>query len=139
MSVSTRAGRYVSQPTGYRAFVPAPLPPAPPLEFDAELVTLLSRADQAIGRLDGISRIVPNTELFVETYVRQEAVLSSRIEGTRSTLDDVLLHEIDTTQRGLPADIVEVTNYVRAMHYGLQRLDTLPLSLRLIREIHAES
>lgn len=138
MIVSTRAGRYISQPTGYRSFVPAPLPPEPPLQLDNELVTLLSQADQAIGRLDGISRVVPNPDLFVATYVRREAVLSSQIEGTRSTLDDVLLHEIDTTQRGLPDDIVEVTNYVRALRFGLQRLDSLPLSLRLIREIHAE-
>lgn len=138
MVTSARAGRYISQPTGYRSFVPAPLPPEPPLQFDAELVMLLSQADQAVGRLDGISRVVPNPELFVATYVRQEAVLSSRIEGTRSTLDDVLLHEIDNSQRGLPDDIIEVTNYVRAMQHGLQRLDSLPLSLRLIREIHAE-
>jgi Fic family protein len=138
MTVSTRAGRYVSQPTGYRAFVPASLPPDPPLHFGADLVRLLSQADHAIGRLDGISFAVPNPNLFVATYVRKEAVLSSRIEGTRSTLDDVLLHETDHAQRGLPDDIVEVTNYVRAMHYGLRRLDTLPLSLRLIRELHAE-
>jgi Fic family protein len=138
MTISTRAGRYISQPTGYRSFVPAPLPPDPPLQLDAELVMLLSQADQSIGRLDGISRVVPNPDLFVATYVRQEAVLSSRIEGTRSTLDDVLIHEIDDTHRGLPEDIVEVTNYVRALQHGLQRLDSLPLSLRLIREIHAE-
>jgi len=81
---------------------------------------LLSRADQAVGRLDGISRVVPNPDLFVAAFVRHEAVLSSQIEGMRSTIDDVLLHEIDSTQRGLPEDIIEVTNCVRTMQYGLQ-------------------
>jgi Fic family protein len=106
--------------------------------LDAELVNLLTQAVLAIGRLDGISHAVRNPDLFVASYVRQEAVLSSRIEGTLSTLDDVLLHEIGATKRDLPNDIVEVTNYIRAMHYGIRRLDTLPLSLRLIRELHAE-
>jgi Fic family protein len=138
VTVSTRAGRYVSQPTGYRSFVPAALPPDPPLQLDAELVNLLAQAVLAIGRLDGISHAVRNPDLFVASYIRQEAVLSSRIEGTRSTLDDVLLHEIGTTKHELPDDIIEVTNYVRAMRYGIRRLDTLPLSLRLIRELHAE-
>jgi Fic family protein len=133
-----RAGRYVQQPAGYRAFVPVPLPPDPPLRLDAPLVTLISRADQAIGRLDGIARIVSNPDLFVTMYVRREAVLSSRIEGTQSSLDDVLVREIDPAMHGLPRDVVEVANNVRALQYGLQRLQELPLSLRLIRELHAE-
>ena len=134
---SDRAGAYVRQPAGYRAFIPSPLPPDPPLELDRLLATILSRADQAVGRLDGLSRTLPNPELFVAMYVRREAVLSSQIEGTQSTLDDVLAYELAGTL-GVHRDVEEVVNYVKAMEYGLQRLTTLPLSLRLIREIHGE-
>ena len=81
-----RAGHYVKQLDGYRAFVPAPLPPVPPVEMDRELTRLLSEADHAIGRLDGVTSILPNPDLFVSMYVRHEAVLSSQIEGTQSTL-----------------------------------------------------
>ena len=137
MSGSSRAGRYVTQPQGFRAFIPAPLPPDPPVAMDAELTRLLSQADRALGRLDGAASVLPNPDLFVAMYVRQEAVLSSQIEGTQSTLEDVLGFEIDERQRGRPRDVREVVNYVRAMNYGLHRLKSLPLSLRLIREIHA--
>jgi Fic family protein len=137
-SLRTRAGRYVRQPTGYRAFIPAPLPPDPPLQIDRELQVLLSRADQAVGRLDGAAQTLPNPDLFVAMYVRREAVLSSQIEGTQSTLEDVLAFELDPRGQELPQDVEEVVNYVRAMNFGLRRLPTFPLSLRLIREIHAE-
>jgi Fic family protein len=132
----SRAGRFVKQPTGYRAFVPADLPPDPPLHLDAALLSLLSRADQAVGRLDGAIYTLPDADLFVAMYVRQEAVLSSQIEGTQSSLDDVLAFELDPHGREMPQDVTEVVNYIRAMNYGLQRLETLPLSLRLIKEIH---
>jgi Fic family protein len=135
---STRAGRMITQPEGYRAFIPAPLPPDPPLAFDAQLATVLGRAGTALGRLDGVSATLPNPDLFVAMYVRREAVLSSQIEGTQSTLDDVLAYEIDPKRPNLPRDIDEVVNYIAAMHYGLKRLDTLPLCLRLLREIHAQ-
>ena len=134
-TTSTRAGRYVRQLTGYSAFLPAPLPPDPPLQL-APLVTLLSRADQAIGRLDGVGRTLPNPDLFVAMYVRREAVLSSQIEGTQSSLDDLLAFELDSTRTRPFQDVFEVVNHVAAMNYGLERLETLPLSLRLIREIH---
>jgi Fic family protein len=136
----TRAGRYVAQPSGYRAFIPAPLPPEPALTFDAALHAALSHADQAVGRLDGIIQTVPNPDLFVYMYVRREAVLSSQIEGTQSTLEDLLAVEFDPepTWRRPPSDVSEIVNYVRAMNYGLSRLEQLPLSLRLIREIHQE-
>lgn len=137
-SQGTRAGRYVRQSTGYRAFIPAPLPPDPPIQLDVDSIALLSRADQAIGRLDGVTQTLPNPDLFVAMYVRREAVDSSQIEGTQSTLEDVLAFELDPDSQGLPDDISEVVNYVRAMNYGLERLHTLPLSLRLIREIHGE-
>jgi Fic family protein len=133
-----RAGKYVKQLDGYRAFIPAPLPPAPPLDMDGELTRLLSEADHALGRLDGVTSILPNPDLFVSMYVRHEAVLSSQIEGTQSTLEDVLQFEIDANGQEHPKDVEEVVNYVRAMNYGLKRLDELPLSLRLIREIHGK-
>lgn len=102
------------------------------------MISLLSRADRAVGRLDGVTRTLPNPDLFLAMYVRREAVLSSQIEGTQSTLEDVLSYELDPRQREVPRDVEEVVGYVRAMNYGLERLATLPLSLRLIREIHAE-
>lgn len=138
MIVVTRAGRYVKQPQGYRAFIPAPLPPDPPVAVDSTMLRLHSCADQALGRLDGVAQTLPNLNLFVAMYVNREAVFSSQIEGTQSTLDDVLEFGLDAAGRTLPTDVEEVVNYVRAMNYGLERLETFPLSLRLIREIHAE-
>lgn len=132
---STRAGRYIRQPSGYSAFVPNELPPNPPVELGS-LTQVLSDANLAIGRLDGVGRTLPNPDLFVAMYVRREAVLSSQIEGTQSTLDDVLAYELDASAVRLPSDVSEVVNHVAAMNYGLQRLAALPLSLRLIREIH---
>lgn len=132
-----RAGRYVTLPAGYRAFYPSPLPPSPPVEIKGELQELLSEADRALGRLDGSIATLPNPDLFVMMYVRKEAVLSSQIEGTQSSLQDLLAAEarilLDTT----PRDVAEVINYVRAMNHGLARLKHLPVSVRLIREIHA--
>lgn len=132
---STRAGRYITQPAGYKAFIPAPLPPDPPIAWDEELQGFLSKADMALGRLDGIATILPNPDLFVSMYVRKEAVLSSQIEGTRATLIDILDYE---TTGEMAKDVDEVINYIRAMNKGLERLTSLPLSLRLIREIHEE-
>jgi Fic family protein len=131
-----RAGQYIRQIEGYRAFIPAPLPPDPPPGLDAETINLLSKADRALGRLDGVTSILPNPDLFVAMFVRQEAVLSSQIEGTQSTLEDVLQFELDEKGVDLPKDIGEVVNYVNAMNFGLGRLKDLPLCLRLIREIH---
>ena len=133
-----RAGQLVKQATGYAAFIPTGLPPVPPIKIDAELARLLSDADWALGRLDGIATVLPNPGLFVSMYVRQEAVLSSQIEGTQSTLEDVLQFEIDSKGQDFPKDIHEVVNYVAAMNHGLDRLKTLPLSLRLVREIHGK-
>lgn len=131
-----QAGRFVKQMEGYNAFIPAPLPPDPPVAMDPELSRLLSDADRALGRLDGVATVLPNPDLFVAMYVRHEAVLSSQIEGTQSSLDDVLQFEIDAAGKELPKDVEEVVNYVNAMNYGLERIAHLPLSLRLIREIH---
>jgi len=129
----------VKQRTGYAAFIPAPLPPEPPIALEG-LQALLSRADQAVGRLDGVIQTVPNPDFFVYMYIRREAVLSSQIEGTQSTLEDLLAVELEPRPawRRLPEDVDEVVRYVQAMNYGLNRLSDLPLSLRLIREIHRE-
>lgn len=106
--------------------------------MDSELTKLLSDADRSLGRLDGIGTVLPNPDFFVAMYVRQEAVLSSQIEGTQSTLEDVLQFEVDAKGSDVPKDTEEVVNYVGAMNYGIKRLDTLPLSQRLIREIHSK-
>ena len=135
---SERAGRLRRQLTGYEAFMPKPLPPDPPLHWDGGLLGLLSEATTALGRLDGMAGSLPNPDLFVASYVRREAVLSSQIEGTQSSLDDVLAHEVEARVTGLHADIAETVNHVRAMHLGLGLLDELPLSGRLIRRLHEE-
>lgn len=131
-----RAGRYVRQPGGYQAFMPAPLPPAPPIRLEGELQALLSQADRALGRLDGSIQTLPHPDLFVAMYVRKEAVLSSQIEGTQSSLQDVLAAEARVLSVDRPNDVDEVFNYVAAMNHGLARLADLPVSVRLIREIH---
>ena len=133
-----RAGRYIRQPAGYRAFLPAPLPPDPPVDLTGPLRERLSEADYALGRLDGAVLTLPNPDLFVYMYVRKEAVLSSQIEGTQSSLQNLLAAEARLHDPDTPADVAEVVNYVRAMHHGLGRLTELPVSVRLIREIHAE-
>lgn len=123
------------QPTGYRAFIPAALPPSPPVALDDAAQHLLSQANLALGRLDGAIRTLPDADQFTLMYVRKEAVLSSRIEGTRSSLDDVLREEAGVP--GLrPDDVREVRNYVTAMSHGLHLLSRLPISVRLIREVH---
>jgi len=131
-----RSGRYIQQPQGYRAFIPKGLPPEPPILMDPEMWMLLSQADRALGRLDGSIELLPNPDLFVFMYVRKEAVLSSQIEGTQASLIDVLEFEAQALEPGRPNDVGEVVNYVNAMNYGLDRLRDLPISLRLIREIH---
>ncbi len=136
MKIPNRAGRYIRQTAGFSAFIPEPLPSNPPLEMTDDLMLLLSQADQALARLDGVASILPNPDLFVLMYVRKEAVLSSQIEGTQSSLDDLLEYETKVTRKSIPFDVGEVSNYVQAMNYGLERLKDLPLSLRLIREIH---
>jgi Fic family protein len=134
----SRAGQYVTQVGGYRAFIPSPLPPDPPLKIDDELLNVLSKADQALGRLDASADMLPNPDLFVSMYVRKEAVLSSQIEGTQASLTDVLEYEVSQIRKGVSPDIDEVVNYIKAMNYGLERLKALPLSNRLTREIHRQ-
>ena len=133
-----RSGRYIRQPSGYRAFIPTPLPPVPEIAFDSELRDALSQADRALGRLDGAITTLPDPDLFIAMYVRREAVLSSQIEGTQSSLQDVLSAEARLEDANRPADVAEVFNYIAAMNHGLARLPDLPVSSRLLREIHGE-
>ena len=131
-----RSGAYVKQTTGYRAFIPAPLPPKPVVKIEGDLQNLLSRADMALARLDGVAQILPNVDLFIAMYVKKEALLSSQIEGTQASLDDLFAYESGDKPENLN-DVTEVVNYVKAMNYGIERLQSLPMSLRLIKEIHA--
>ena len=141
-AVTDRAGRFVQSDgshEGYTAFHPRPLPPDPPLRVDAELHRLLDRANQALGRLDGITLLLPDPDSFLYAYVRKEAVLSSQIEGTQSSLSDLLLFEHDAVP-GLPTqDVEDTSNYVAAINHGVRRMgEGFPISLRLIREVHAK-
>ncbi len=126
------SGKLVRATGGYWAFVPGPLPAK--LEWDDALVSLMSKADIALGTLSGLGVTLPNPHLLIYPFIRKEAVLSSRIEGTQSSLSDLLLFE--ATQVEKRGDVKEVQNYVRAMEYGLKRLNELPLGLRFIRELH---
>jgi len=128
-------GRVRRQPTGYWTFIPDPLPP--PIEWTTELIARLSAADQALGQLAGLSHNLPNPQLLIQPFMRREAVLSSRIEGTRASLADLYAYEaVQLTLFEFPEDVREVRNYVKALEYGLNRLETLPVSLRLMRELH---
>ena len=131
---STESGRVIRAPQGYFAFVPAPLPPK--IAYDETLVMHLSLADAALSELAGIGAMLPNPSLLIGPYIRREAVLSSKIEGTRTGFSDLLESEIAQTPE--TGDLLEVQNYVRALEYGIARLSGLPLSLRLVREIHGQ-
>jgi Fic family protein len=128
-----RAGGYIEQLKGYKAFIPAALPPNPPLIQDEEFVLLLSKANLSLGKLSGLASIISEPDLFVYLYVRKEALLSSQIEGTQCSLEDVLSPEPESPLR----DVEEVSNYVKAMNQGLKRLSDLPVCTRLIKEMHA--
>lgn len=130
-----RAGTFVKQLEGYKAFMPSSLSGLS-IKSDDELSYLLSEADRALGRLDGVADTLPNPNLFVGMYVRKEALLSSQIEGTQASLVDILEFESAKGRHKYMRDVQEVINYVRAMNYGLERLKTLPLSTRLLCEIH---
>ncbi|TJY64892.1 Fic family protein [Sinimarinibacterium sp. CAU 1509] len=130
-----QAGRVVKTAQGYAAFVPAPLPPQ--LDYSEALVLALSAADAALSELSGLGRVLPNPRLLIAPYVRREAVLSSRIEGTQASLSDLLVDEAGQPTETPADDVQEVRNYVVALEYGIERLTDLPLSLRLVGELHA--
>ena len=133
-----RAGQLIQNLSGelsYKSFKPNPLPPNPPLQISSSMVKKLVEANRALVRLDSASRLIPNALLFVSMYVRKEALISSQIEGTQCTLDDVLDPEVDTN---INLDVGDVVNYVNAVNYAIERLKTLPLCNRLLKELHAK-
>jgi len=132
---NSSTGRLIKTARNYWAFIPNPLPPAGLDKFSAEFVRILSEADRGIGVLKSLSNLIPNPNLLVAPYVRKEAVQSSRIEGTQASLSDIFYYEA-SKEKPKHADVLEVLNYVRAMNYGISRLKGLPLSLRLVKEIH---
>jgi Fic family protein len=136
MKLERVSGKYVQQPQGYKAFVPEPLPPEPAVRIDERMNTALSRADRALGRLDGSIETLPHPELFLSMFVRREAVLSSQIEGTQASLSDVIKAEADIADRARPSDVLEVQNCMAAIERGTQLLKDLPISTRLITELH---
>ena len=121
-----RAGQYIQQLKGYKSFIPTPLPPVPPLKPDDEYNYLLSKASLALGKLSGLASVISDPDLFVYLYVRKEALLSSQIEGTQCSLEDVLSPDTNE-ERNKRDDIEEVSNYVRAMNEGLNKLNELPV------------
>jgi Fic family protein len=134
--MKNRAGEYRKNPSGelqYKSFVPRPLPPNPPIDYDKGIISILTKANKSLGVLEGISSQVPDVDLFVSMYVRKEALLSSQIEGTQATLDDILDPDIEENTNQQVADVI---NYIKASQYGKKRLMDLPISSRLLREIH---
>ena len=133
--MTNRSGKLITQPGGYKAFVPEKLPPGPPLRIEGARQNLLSQAHMALARLDGMGYFLPNADLFIAMYVRKEALLSSQIEGTQASLEDIFEYESGDKPENIN-DVAEVINYIRALNFGIDRLRTLPMSLRLIKEIH---
>lgn len=132
-----KIGKFVQQPQGFKAFVPAPFPPAERFIFSPLTENLHARAAFLLGKLDGITQLLPDLDFFIYMYVRKEAALSSEIEGTQATMSDAIRAEVEIT-KDLPQDVDRILHYIEAMNYGLKRLEDLPLSLRLIREVHHE-
>lgn len=128
-------GKFISQPTGYKAFIPGKFPPKEPIPFMPLTGQLDAKATLAVGKLDGITQLLPDLDFFIFMYVRKEAALSSEIEGTKATMSDSIRAEIEMT-KDIPEDVDRILHYIKAMNYGLKRLESFPLSLRLIREVH---
>lgn len=134
----SKIGTFIQRKEGYKAFVPEPFPPKDFIKWDNNLISLLSHADMAIGKLNAINELVPDVNFFILMYIKKEAAISSQIEGTQATLIDLIKAEAKLEDDKPPSDVDEIKNYVKAMNYGIERLKSLPLSLRLIREIHKE-
>lgn len=131
-----RSGGYVQQMRGYKAFIPKPLPPNPALKISALGQKHIEEAMASLARLDGLAYMLPNPDLFISMFVKKEAVLSSQIEGTQATLEDIFDYERGGVIENIN-DVEEVVNYVKALNYGIKRLKTLPMGVRLIKEMHA--
>ena len=134
----SKIGIYQKQPQGYKAFIPAHFPGKGLIDWDQDLLLLLSAADRAIGKLNAIDQLVPDVDFFIYMYVKKEAALSSQIEGTQATLIDLVKAEAKLSDDHAPSDVDEIKNYIDAMNYGMKRLKALPLSWRLVREMHAK-
>ena len=135
--MENRAGTFISNLSGemtYKSFRPSPLPPTPPVDIDPDMLAKLIEANKELSYLEGVSSRIPNVDIFVSMYVRKEALMSSQIEGTQCTLDDILDPLMDANAN---RDVSDVVNYIRATEYAIERLKTLPLCNRLIKEIHA--
>jgi len=130
-------GKYLKQKDGYSAFTPGDFPPEKGLEFSEELILKHSTAERLLGKLDGISQLLPDVDFFLFMYVRKDAASSSQIEGTQATMIDAIEAEAKTTE-SLPKDVDDILHYIKALNYGLKRLSKFPLSLRFIRELHKE-
>jgi len=132
-----KIGKLVAQKTGYRAFIPEKFPPFNAINLSPRTENILNRATLLLGKLDGIMQLLPDLDFFIFMYVRKEAALSSEIEGTQATMIDSIRAEVEKTS-DLPKDVERINHYIKAINYGLKRLEKLPLSLRLIKEIHSE-
>ncbi len=132
----SKIGNYVKQTAGHKAFMPERFPAQGLIEWSDDLIMLLSKADLAIGKLNAIDQLVPDVDYFIKSFAKKEAALSSQIEGTQATLIDLFKIEAKIFDEKV-SDVDEITNYINAMNYGIGRIKTLPLSLRLIREIHS--
>jgi Fic family protein len=130
-----RSGQYISQLNDYKAFIPSKLPPNPPVKMNESMNQLLSEANIALGRLDTMGYLLPNIDYIIAMYVRKEALLSSQIEGTQASLDDIFEYESHIPIKNT-LDVEEVVNYIKALNHGLKRLKEFPMSIRLIKEIH---
>ncbi len=131
-----RSGRYITQPNHYKAFIPTHLPPDPPIRIEGDMQSLLTDANIAIGKLDTMGYLAPNLNHIIAMYVRKEALLSSQIEGTQATLENLFEYENKIPLKNAN-DVEEVVNYIKALNHGMKRLDEFPMSIRLIKEIHA--
>ena len=131
-----QTGKYLIQPGGYKAFIPVALPPIKTIKYSEKLRNILSEADRALSRLDGVVTVLPNSDLFIAMYVKKEALLSSQIEGTQASLEGVLRFEANLEPKEDINEVKEVINYIKALNYGIARLSELPISNRLIKEIH---
>ena len=135
MRSDRRSGRYLQQATGYKAFIPTPLPPVPPIQMEGEIQELLTKANIAIGKMDTMGYLVPNLEHIIAMYVRKEALLSSQIEGTQASLENIFEYENQVPLKNIN-DVKEVVHYIEALNLGIKRLADFPMSIRLIKEIH---
>ena len=129
-----KIGNLIQQPTGYKAFVPNKFPPVEPFVFNPKTQQLHAKAVLMLGKLDGITQLLPDLDFFIFMYITKEATKSSEIEGTRATMVDVIKSEVDIKSK-YPQDVDRILHYIKSMEYGLKRIETLPLSLRFIREM----